>query len=159
MISRNVRLRRHKLKIGTASEAIAQFQKMSFCTGIRRFPENVILYWNQAISGKCHFVLESGDFRKMSFCTGIRRFPENVILYWNQAISRKCHFVPESAIYYLQNSGIIYPVYSLSDGFWQSFISIEVCRDRKPALASSCKKRLTGFFVCLLFFLKVKHIT
>ena len=35
-----------------------------------------------------------------------------------------------------------------------SFVSIEVCRDCIPALASSCKKQLTGFFVCLLFFLK-----
>ena len=49
--------------------------------------------------------------------------------------------------------------YSLSPGFWQSFISIEVCRDCIPALASSCKKQLTGFFVCLLFFLKVKRIS
>ena len=39
------------------------------------------------------------------------------------------------------------------------FQSIEVCRDCTPALASSCKKQLTGFFVCLLFFLKVKHIS
>ena len=49
--------------------------------------------------------------------------------------------------------------YSLSPGFWQSFISIEVCRDCIPALASSCKKQLTGFFVCLLFFFKVKRIS
>ena len=49
--------------------------------------------------------------------------------------------------------------YSLSPGFWQSFISIEVCRDCIPTLASSCKKQLTGFFVCLLFFLKVKRIS
>ena len=49
--------------------------------------------------------------------------------------------------------------YSLSPGFWQSFFSIEVCRDCIPALASSCKKQLTGFFVCLLFFLKVKRIS
>ena len=49
--------------------------------------------------------------------------------------------------------------YSLSPGFWQSFTSIEVCRDCIPALASSCKKQLTGFFVCLLFFLKVKGIS
>ena len=49
--------------------------------------------------------------------------------------------------------------YSLSPGFWPSFISIEVCRDCIPALASSCKKQLTGFFVCLLFFLKVKRIS
>ena len=63
-------------------------------------------------------------------------------------------------IYRLANTKDLYfSTYSLSDGFWQSFISIEVCRDRKPALASSCKKRLTGFFVCLLFFLKVKHIS
>ena len=40
--------------------------------------------------------------------------------------------------------------YSLFHGFWQSFISIEVCRDCIPALASSCKKQLKGFFVCLL---------
>ena len=40
-----------------------------------------------------------------------------------------------------------------------SFISIEVCRDCIPVLASSCKKQLTGFFVCLLFFLKVKRIS
>ena len=39
------------------------------------------------------------------------------------------------------------------------FFSIEVCRDCIPALASSCKKQLTGFFVCLLFFLKVKRIS
>ena len=50
-------------------------------------------------------------------------------------------------------------IYSPFYGFWQSFISIEVCRDCIPALASSCKKQLTGFFVCLLFFLKVKHIS
>ena len=50
-------------------------------------------------------------------------------------------------------------LYSLSPGFWQSFISIEVCRDCIPALASSCKKQLMGFFVCLLFFLKVKRIS
>ena len=49
--------------------------------------------------------------------------------------------------------------YSLSPEFWQSFISIEVCRDCIPALASSCKKQLKGFFVCLLFFLKVKRIS
>ena len=49
--------------------------------------------------------------------------------------------------------------YSLSPGAWQSFISIEVCRDCIPALASSCKKQLTRFFVCLLFFLKVKRIS
>ena len=49
--------------------------------------------------------------------------------------------------------------YSPFHGFWQIFISIEVCRDCIPALASSCKKQLTGFFVCLLFFLKVKHIS
>ena len=49
--------------------------------------------------------------------------------------------------------------YSLSPWFWQSFISIEVCRDCIPALASSCKKQLTGFFACLLFFLKVKRIS
>ena len=49
--------------------------------------------------------------------------------------------------------------YSKFDGFWQSYISIEVCRDCILALASSCKKQLTGFFVCLLFFLKVKHIS
>ena len=49
--------------------------------------------------------------------------------------------------------------YSLSPGFWQSFISIEVCRDCIPALASSCKKQLTGFFACLLFFLKIKRIS
>ena len=49
--------------------------------------------------------------------------------------------------------------YSPFHVFWQSFISIEVCRDCIPALLSSCKKQLTGFFVCLLFFLKVKHIS
>ena len=55
--------------------------------------------------------------------------------------------------------GDLVPIYSLFPGFWQSFISIEVCRDCIPALASSCKKQLTGFFVCLLFFLKVKRIS
>ena len=48
--------------------------------------------------------------------------------------------------------------YSPFHGFWKSFISIEVRRDCILALASSCKKELKGFFVCLLFFLKVKHI-
>ena len=37
-----------------------------------------------------------------------------------------------------------------------SFILIEVCRDRKLKLAPSCEKKLTGFFVCLLFFFKSK---
>ena len=46
--------------------------------------------------------------------------------------------------------------YSLFPGFWQSFISIEVCCI--PALASSCKKQLTGFFVCLLFQLILKDV-
>ena len=35
-------------------------------------------------------------------------------------------------------------------------ITTEVCRDRIPALVPSCKKRLMGFFVRLLFFLKSK---
>ena len=52
-----------------------------------------------------------------------------------------------------------FKIYSLFHGFWQSFISIEVCRDCLPALASSCKTQLTGTFVCVLFFLKVKHIS
>ena len=55
--------------------------------------------------------------------------------------------------------GIWVSNYSPFHGFWQSFISIEVCRDCIPALASSCKKQLMGFFVWLLFFLKVKHIS
>ena len=46
--------------------------------------------------------------------------------------------------------------YSLSPGFWQSFISIEVCRDCIPALASSCKKRINGFLCLLIVFLKSK---
>ena len=43
-------------------------------------------------------------------------------------------------------------------GIWQSFITIQVCRDSIPALAPSYKNQLTGFFVCLFFFLKVKQI-
>ena len=50
-------------------------------------------------------------------------------------------------------------IYSLSPGFWQSFVTIGVHKDHIPALARFCKKQLTGFFVCLLFFLKVKHIS
>ena len=50
-------------------------------------------------------------------------------------------------------------VYSPFHRFWQSFISIAVCRDCIPARASSCKKQLTDFFACLLLFLKVKHIS
>ena len=46
--------------------------------------------------------------------------------------------------------------YSLSPGFWQSFISIEVCRDCIPALASSCKKTINGFLCLLIVFLKSK---
>ena len=47
--------------------------------------------------------------------------------------------------------------YSLSPGFWQSFISMEVCRDCIPALASSCKKQLiNGFLNLLIVFLKSK---
>ena len=46
--------------------------------------------------------------------------------------------------------------YSLSPGFWQSFNSIEVCRDCIPALASSCKKTINGFLCLLIVFLKSK---
>ena len=48
-------------------------------------------------------------------------------------------------------------VYSLSPGFWQSFVTIGVHKDHIPALARFCKKQLTGFFVRLLFFVKCKH--
>ena len=48
-------------------------------------------------------------------------------------------------------------VYSLSPGFWQSFVRIGVHKDHIPALARFCKKQLTGFFVRLLFFVKCKH--
>ena len=48
-------------------------------------------------------------------------------------------------------------IYSLSRGFWQSFVTIGVHKDHIPALARFCKKQLTGFFVCLLFFVKCKH--
>ena len=41
-------------------------------------------------------------------------------------------------------------------GVWQSFITIKVCRDCIPTLAPFCKKQLIGFFVHLLFFIKVK---
>ena len=47
--------------------------------------------------------------------------------------------------------------YSLSPGFWQSFVTIGVHKDHIPALARFCKKQLTGFFVHLLFFVKCKH--
>ena len=47
--------------------------------------------------------------------------------------------------------------YSLSPGFWQSFVTIGVHKDHIPALARFCKKQLTGFFVRLLFFVKCKH--
>ena len=46
--------------------------------------------------------------------------------------------------------------YSLSPGFWQSFISIEVCKDCTPALASSFKKTINGFLCLLIVFLKSK---
>ena len=46
--------------------------------------------------------------------------------------------------------------YSLSPGFWQSIISIEICRDCMPALASSCKKTINGFLCLLIAFLKSK---
>ena len=46
--------------------------------------------------------------------------------------------------------------YSPFYGFWQSFISIEVCRDCIPALASSCKKTIYGFLCLLIVFLKSK---
>ena len=45
--------------------------------------------------------------------------------------------------------------YSPFAGVWQSFISVKVS---VPAFAPSCQKRLTGFFVRLLFFLQIKHI-
>ena len=48
-------------------------------------------------------------------------------------------------------------IYSLSPGFWQSFVTIGVHKDHIPALARFCKKQLTGFFVRLLFFVKCKH--
>ena len=47
--------------------------------------------------------------------------------------------------------------YSLSLGFWQSFVTIGVHKDHIPALARFCKKQLMGFFVRLLFFVKCKH--
>ena len=47
--------------------------------------------------------------------------------------------------------------YSLSPGFWQSFVTIGVHKDHIPALARFCKKQLMGFFVRLLFFVKCKH--
>ena len=74
---------------------------------------------------------------------------------------RSCKsFQSDNYVHYdLNNSTLDFLIYSLSPGFWQSFISVEVCRDCIPALASSCKKQLTGFFVCLLFFLKVKRIS
>ena len=46
--------------------------------------------------------------------------------------------------------------YSLSPGFWQSFISIEVCRDCIPAPASSCKKTINGFLCLLIVSFKSK---
>ena len=42
--------------------------------------------------------------------------------------------------------------YSLSPGFWQSFVTIGVHKDHIPALARFCKKQLTGFFVRLFCF-------
>ena len=45
--------------------------------------------------------------------------------------------------------------YSPFHGFWQSFISIEVCRDCIPALASS-RKNINGFLCLLIVFLKSK---
>ena len=51
----------------------------------------------------------------------------------------------------------IYIEYSMSPGFWQSFVTIGVHKDHIPALARFCKKQLTGFFVRLLFFVKCKH--
>ena len=50
----------------------------------------------------------------------------------------------------------VFKVYSLSPGFWQSFISIEVCGDCIPALASSCKKTINGFLCLLIVFIKSK---
>ena len=63
------------------------------------------------------------------------------VLQWMKKNSKISQFSS-----FLLRSG--YPIYSLSDGFWQSFVSIEVCRDRKPALAWSCKKTINGF-LCL----------
>ena len=40
--------------------------------------------------------------------------------------------------------------------FWQSFISIEVCRDCITALTSFCKKTIDGFLCLLIVFLKSK---
>ena len=67
--------------------------------------------------------------------------------------------IQDYGIEYIIEDYTLCVIYSLSPGFWQSFISIEVCRDCIPALASSCKKQLMGFFVCLLFSLKVKRIS
>ena len=57
----------------------------------------------------------------------------------------------------LKISDLIYLSYSLSPGFWQSFVTIGVHKDHIPALARFCQKQLTGFFVRLLFFVKCKH--
>ena len=42
-------------------------------------------------------------------------------------------------------------MYSLSPGFWQSFVTIGVHKDHIPALARFCKKQLTGFFSAYCF--------
>ena len=94
------------------------------------------------------------DFaHKVRMLAALAFVPEPDVINAFEAVSEDFPLDTQAVIDYLKDT------YSLSPGFWQSFISIEVCRDCIPALASSCKKQLMGLFVCLLFFLKVKRIS
>ena len=70
-------------------------------------------------------------------------------------MNRPLPFIPGPRVVWVGKTRVsIY--YSPFHGFWQSFISIEVCRDFIPALASSCKKTINGFLCLRIVSLKSK---
>ena len=60
-------------------------------------------------------------------------------------------------IAYIIGKGIKYLYLSPFHGLWQFYLNRGLQR-QKTATCTILQKQLTGFFVCLLFFLKVKHM-
>ena len=91
---------------------------------------------------------------------GLHAWPGSGVAAWlGDCVHHHHHGISFSGLGYicwdLGNWGV--RVYSLSPGFWQSFVTIGVHKDHLPALARFCKKQLTSFFVRLLFFVKCNH--
>ena len=64
-----------------------------------------------------------------------------------------------NCVAYIIGKGIKYPNLSPFHGLWQFYLnSYRGLQRQKTATCTILQKQLTGFFVCLLFFLKVKYI-